>query len=575
MKRILSILLAMLLLVSLAACTQAPAETPTDTPPAETDSPADEAADEPADEAVDEPAEETPAEPAAPGTPTLPLTTEDVTFHVWTATSVSGLPITSYNENEAWKEVANRTGVNIDWEHAPQSGAAEHFNLSIVSGDYADAYLSGLWTGSMDYYVEEEIVADLTDLIPTLAPNYYAALTSDPQGYLAALTDSGRLVSFCEVAQSLQTPYVGPFIRQDFLDKVGKEVPETYDELYDVLCAFRDELGLEAPIAITPVGVDDWLFAGLGTVYATWFNEEFYQVDGQMTYGPATENFREGVEMLSKWYAEGLVDPEFYGRGFDSASADSELMCQDFIGCGRIMYSGAALCENIAENPDYKLTAMRAIVKNKGDSVPFILGGGAVTRTATVSGTLNVISTACEDLELMVRWFDYLYTDEGSLLLNYGVEGVAHTVDENGVPYLTEKIYNDPDLSLNQMLSIYTGSGVGGPWQYDWTREIKTPNFTPEQIEARNTWYNSYASVETPCTVNALTIAEEDASEYNSIVADMRTCIDENLTRFITGEKSVDTEWDDFVQTLYSMGLETALQMQQDAYDRIQARSSN
>ena len=37
-------------------------------------------------------------------------------------------------------------------------------------------------------------------------------------------------------------------IRKDFLDTLGLDVPETYDELYDVLVAFRDELGLPAPM---------------------------------------------------------------------------------------------------------------------------------------------------------------------------------------------------------------------------------------------------------------------------------------------------------------------------------------
>jgi len=581
MKRILAILLAMLMVLALVACAAEPAPTtPADTTkPADTTvtEPADEPAEAPADEPADEPAEAPADEPAeAPADEpveepvtvesALPIVDEIMTYTVWCTYGLTGLPITNFSENHAWNELEARTNIDIEWTHS--NNAAEQFNLSLVSGDWYDSYWQAPWNGSLDYYIEEEMVLDLTDLIAQYAPNYDSLRRVTNDSYKSTLTDGGRSAGFFDSIQSLQTPYVGPLIRNDWLKKVGKDLPQTYDELYEVLVAFRDEIGADIPLAITPAGIDDWLSAGMGTVYASWFNEEFYQVNGEMKFGPITPEFKAYVEMIAKWYAEDLLDPEFYSRGlFDSISGETGEMCQEYIGAGRAMYFNIDMAKGMSSNPDFELVALPAITNTPGEQVPFVLGGGSVTY---MSLNPSVIMTTCENPENLVKWFDYLYSDEGSLLLNYGIEGQSFEFNEDGEPRLTAMIYDDADLSLNQMLSIWTGSGSGGPWNYDWTRETTTPKNSPAQLAARDVWLNSTSAEHN--TVASLTISEENSDEYNSIMADVRTCVAENLPRFIIGEKNMTNEWDAFQATLQSMGIETAVAMQQEAYDSFQHR---
>ena len=48
------------------------------------------------------------------------------------------------------------------------------------------------------------------------------------------------------------------------------------------------------------------------------------------------------------------------------------------------------------------------------------------------------IASKCEDVELAVRYLDWMYSDEGSLILSWGVENESYGVDENGNKYFLE-----------------------------------------------------------------------------------------------------------------------------------------
>ena len=50
---------------------------------------------------------------------------------------------------------------------------------------------------------------------------------------------------------------------------------------------------------------------------------------------------------------------------------------------------------------------------------------------------------------------DYLYSDAGVLLANYGVEGETFRYVD-GKPVLTELVTNNPDYSYNLALNIFT-----------------------------------------------------------------------------------------------------------------------
>ena len=50
------------------------------------------------------------------------------------------------------------------------------------------------------------------------------------------------------------------------------------------------------------------------------------------------------------------------------------------------------------------------------------------------------VTPVCKDSEAVLRFFDSYWTDEGSLLANWGVEGVSYDLNAQGLPEFSPKL---------------------------------------------------------------------------------------------------------------------------------------
>lgn len=110
------------------------------------------------------------------------------------------------------------------------------------------------------------------------------------------------------------------FIREDWLEQCGLEVPKTIPELHDAAKAFVDaglsSYGIQGPengtrtygtfISPNPaIGMYDPIYAAMDA-----YPGYFYEEDGQAVYGSLTDEFKASLELLRDWYAEGILNPE-------------------------------------------------------------------------------------------------------------------------------------------------------------------------------------------------------------------------------------------------------------------------
>ena len=65
----------------------------------------------------------------------------------------------------------------------------------------------------------------------------------------------------------------------------------------------------------------------------------------------------------------------------------------------------------------------------------------------------------------------------------------------------------------------------------------------------------------------------EEQERYTDIMTDINTFISEQKAKFLTGELSFENgDWETFVDQVRGMGIEEAVQLKQDAYDRYISR---
>lgn len=551
-KKLVALLLSLALVLSLGACGgNGESSTSSEASPSSTTEESGAAA---------ESGDESQAETAETGEFQLPIVDEPTTLSYFVADdSNAAIMTTDWNDNEFYQEMERRTGVHLEFEMVSSADYQTNFNLMIASGNLADMIYVGAsyYAEGVDAAIDDGYFLDLTDLVDEYMPNYEKVRTSDVQYELLSTTDSGRLGAVYELRQSKQGPWLGLWIRQDWLDDLNLDTPVTFDDYHEVLTAFKNEKGATAPLILNFSGSDGEFgtMSGGLNVLNSWQLDE----TGKVNFGPYMDAWKEYVTIMHQWYTEGLIDPDFMAT--DERTADMAKVVTGASGLFAALYTMPSVYEAASEDPNMNLAPVNPPVMNEGDE------GHIRLRDSYTSGN-TAISADSENWEVALRWLDYLYTDEGALLANYGVEGDTFEFDENGEPVFTDKILNNENgWTMTQTVASYLCPSAGIANWSDWTRELAG---VPEKDQAcYDVWSEFSDDWRLPSSV---TLTQEESTERAALYADISTIVKEQTAQFISGALDIESNWDAYISALEASGMERAIEITQAAYDRYLAR---
>lgn len=492
------------------------------------------------------------SEASAAGTVQLPLTEETQTLTAWMAIdSTTANNITTYAETPAAIEAEKRTNVHIEYSHPATTASQEQFNLLVASGNLPDIMWynsnSAKYTGGMDALIDDGIFLDLTDYLQYM-PNYVAAMKRNAETELQCKTDTGRYAVAWMLNIEKEWDWGGPLIRKDWLEDCGLEVPVTYDDWYEMLKAFKEQKGATIPMLTGSkefYNMLEDLNAGYGVT------DDFINKDGKATYAPITDDYRDFMKLMSQWYAEGLIDPEFMTRdtGDQSTIANAQT--------GVLLFSVWTFPSVFETKYSQEWVPAPYPVKTEGETAH--LGWQQYEICSDALG----ITTSCKDPVLAAKWIDYFFSGEGSLLKNYGIEGETFEYID-GEPQLSEMVRN---AKADGTKSNYDFLGVALTGIYDWKNSLYGNN--EKNLACYDVWD---ASTDGSYVMPPVSMTSEEGAEYSAIMGDITTYVQECTVKFITGAMDTDSDWDGFVAQIQSMGIEQAAGYQQAALDRYFAR---
>lgn len=562
-KRLIALLMCALMLIGSMACSSGETSqndsSQAETSQAQEQSTADSAGD--TSQAEDSQAE-------VSGEVTYPLTDEpiELSYYIKINGAMSAT-METYADVEFFKMLQEKTNVSIKWDH---NCTDDNFAMMIASGEYPDMinWNLGNAAGGVQALLEDGVIVDLTELMPQYAPAYYSWMQDNPEEDKAFKLDDGTLYQFVNFNANWEDhsmeyfKILGPMIRQDWLDQLGLDMPTTTDELYEVLVAFRDndmngdgDTTDEVPFVINK-GYD--AIKALAGSFGCRLDVQMGEDGSTIVYGPATENFRTYMRYLNKLYTEGLINSDF------AVNEDANnLITQNKAGF-TLSSMGSTLIANHdnlkMQNEEYNLV-----------SVPWLIGpDGYQCDISDVNANprSTAITTACENVEIALRWLDYAYTEEGSIESTFGIEGQSFEwVD--GYPTILDSVKtNDKGWSEEQSISRWMLGSINYPNARDY-RFYEQMNLNEEyKVDIQDNWNMATTDILLPPVV----MTTEEASTYSSIMNDVTTFMETTYMEFIIGDKSLDSDWDSYVQTMMDMGLEEALACKQAAYERYQNR---
>ncbi len=433
------------------------------------------------------------------------------------------IPIADYSTRVS---LMLNTGENTTDVVLGQSTKGENASLALNGAlvpisDYSD------WTPNFNAFVEENGLQDDIDMIKLQDGKYY---------YLPAMYD----VPFYDG---------GLILRDDFLAAEGFEDPKTFDDLYEILSAYKAQNPDSYPLTILAgprvlyrmtmpsFGLSIGINGASGSNVLSWDyeNEEYFAA-------AISDEYKNYITMMAKWFDEGLVDPEM-AEPIDGDRWSQKLAAGDSIAT----YAYYDQIGGVEAGSTIEGFSLQMYPPLEGT-----YGAHHQEKSKTGTGIMFPISTSeRDDFEQVVRAVDEIFfAEDNATMWCLGVEGESYTMDGDTVVY-SDDLVNSENGVYKEMQLTY-GGGVDG-LQLIWINAREMTKYD-ENYAAINEAVAAMDEAIMPLPPTPLfdDLQAEEAGILQSPLADTWERWNND---FFTGAKSVEADWDEYVQEMTDKGI--------------------
>lgn len=468
----------------------------------------------------------------------------------------------SYADLDIVKYWFEQTGVTLDFNTPPAGMETEQLNIMLASGDLTDLIcynLAGMPGGLKKLYDDNIIINLSKNKVAEYMPNMMKFFNDNPAIYRQVKDDDGDLyvIPFLKGGGYLLAT-TGTMIRDDILRDLNLAIPETLDEWETVMTAMKTAYPKSSPYVGDFTMLRSSFMPAYGISNAMWFEDTNHKIH----YTPLEPAYKDFLMRMAKWYSMGLIDPNL--ATIDGKTVDNSMSSGNAFSTFRAGSSGLGAYLNAnKDNPKFSIVGVRQPDLKKGEIVKYITD-------FEYGGNPQVgISTKCKNIEAAMRMYDWAWSPEAYLRLNWGIEGESFTY-VNGKPQYTDLILNNPNgLNIDTILARYALTAIKGP-----AMMVQDPDYIvqyynlPGQKQAMDQWIIKDMDHRSFPPVSYLS---QEASDYTRIMADLDTYVQQMSYKFILGTESFD-RWDSFTSTIKNMSADQAIKIQQTAVDRYNKR---
>lgn len=491
-------------------------------------------------------------------------------------------------ENLHTKELEEKLGIKIEWVIAPSDDIRSKMNLLFAGENAEEVDLVFTGVGNrLDMVTEAQLAAQglilpLNEYYDTISVGYKAAFEDMPGMREYITQPDGNIYNMPNVDGSLHVQYqLKCWINQSWLDNLGLETPTTTEEFYQVLKAFKEQDANgngdpndEIPLSTSKNGssamIDGFLMAPF---QLTPMNNRMYVDNGTVVYAPIQEGYREGLRYLNKLYAEGLLNPESFTQNSSNQVNVNENGDKTVIGCFLAMRPGYAV--NMAADGARKWEEYRVLAPLKGPSGKAISDWNPYVMYQT---GMAFIPKGAKNPEAAFRLVDYLATYEGTMRSAWGIEGTHWVkasegqVGLDGSPavvdvlpaYRTDTNFRWDQLAGYVRNTAFTVMQATNPNPY-------APEVAPldgrQIVLYKGSLLHQAVAQPLESVLPSMYFTEEVAEEIALLQTTVNDYQQESMVAFITGDMSIDNDWDTYVDTIKSIALDEYLALYQAAYD--------
>ncbi len=503
---------------------------------------------------------------------TYPLVKEKITITAFVPKKTYITNIAEGNDFTQWFE--EKTNVRIEWELAPADALGEKKSLMLASGDYTDIIYGGL-TKEEEMMYPQGVLLPLNRLIEENCVNFKEVLDKYPLMEGAITTTDGNIYSLPAINECYHCMHsMRAWINQKWLNKLGLEMPSTTDEYYKVLKAFKedDPNGNGKADEIPLSGANGGWHLNVANFFINSFiyndgDRRFIFKDGKLDINADKPQFREALRYLHRLYSEGLMDQVALTQDRNQLIQLGTNAEVNILGSATSALWWNFSDKDSLENPrNREYVALSPLKGPEGvqyaASFPFGFSTGAFA-----------ITSVCEYPEVAIRLADFMYTYEGTLTARNGLENISWRWAEdkekgiNGKPAIWVQLQDISVTEHNRNWGIMGTSYATNEFRLGQAVEGNNPWNTEYRLYVESK--NKYSAYVPPIEeiFPPVYITPEEVSEYARLGTQLKDYIDESVARFISGDLSLESDWDSYVKEFDRLELKKFLEMNIKAYE--------
>lgn len=362
-------------------------------------------------------------------------------------------------DNNRWTKWINEkfgepNNIDVQFHAIPRAQEVEMLNVLMASKQAPDIVFTYDKT-LFENFVAQQSLTELTDIVE----EHGQQLKEFMGDSLEFMKLDGKLYGL--TAKRVYQGQFIPYIRKDWLDKLGMKIPETTDEVYETIKAFKEKdpggVGKDKtvgmPLTASSLSREDWQQSTLPIVWS--FVEQMSKKDFYTLPQIKYPGYKEGIRFLNKMYNDGLIDPDF-------ALQNDNKKFEEHISTGRTGFFVRDI------NVGFNESGCMGALKNNDPEAEFVAcdpfknkDGISPKRLYPPTTLYIMIPVFSKSAVEAIKYLNWMADPEVGFNLMYGEEGEHYELID-GIPVTIDAEHNKETKWNNLDLSIiYNGSDFG------------------------------------------------------------------------------------------------------------------
>lgn len=462
------------------------------------------------------------------------------------------------------QEMAEKANVQIEWESVKADYTEVH-SVMMASGELPDVLLGAGAATTSDFAQFSYLFADMNELLD-YAPNVVKMFEEKPEIRTMVTSLDGAIYGLSKYQRYWPMNMCMQMINQEWLDRLGLAMPTTWDELYDVLVAFRDQDANgngdpsdEIPMDWAP-GISGFNVTSMVSTYglpiSMYQGMGYYCDDGVAGNFFASDAYRQLIVFLRKCYAEGLINPDVFTQDYTSF--------QNLARSGVVGFTfGYDILDRIGATLESQYVSV-APLKPSADYTGEVLWENDDSMMNYAYPMVS-ISAQSQHKEAAMRFVDLFFDPYYSMQTLFGSMGTC--IQDNGDG--TYAVLPPTDSSVDPGTWKWMNAlADNSPMYISDALELALPSDL-QKVKALDSVYDEYHAKygEKDVWPGPFLKLDPDAQvELSNINVDLNSLFTTHFATWISSG-GVEEEWDAYLGKLETAGLRQALDIYQIALD--------